>query len=86
MTWRSTAAYARAVGWSVAITRPPASGTTRRTSVSRVSAARSTEATHSPSGSSAVRHACATWSWVSGSPSRALISSPALVRQRIWPL
>jgi hypothetical protein len=69
----------------VAITMAPASGTVRRTSVSRRSAAASTDGIHSPSGFSAVRHACAVMSLVSGSPRRALISSPALVRQRIDP-
>ena len=34
---------------------------------------------------SAVRHAWPVMSFVSGSPRRALTSSPALVRQRIWP-
>ena len=79
------AAYARAESWSVAMTRPPASGTCRRTSVSRVSAAASTERIQSPVGSSAVRSACALRSWVSGSPSRAAISSPARVRHCISP-
>ena len=61
----------------------PASGTLRRTSVRRRSAAASTAGIHSPFGSSAVRHACAVMSFVSASPRRALTSSPALVRQRI---
>ncbi len=65
----SRAAYARAESWSVAMTRPPASGTCRRTSVSRRSAAASTDGIHSPDGSSAVRSACAARSLVSGSPS-----------------
>ena len=77
----SSAAYARAESWSVAITRPPASGTWRRTSVSRRSAAASTDGIHSPAGSSAVRSACALRSLVIGSPSRAATSSPARVRQ-----
>ena len=79
-------AYARASVWSVAMIIAPASGTTRRTSVRRRSAAASTLGIHSPFGSSAVRQACAVMSLVSGSPRRALISSPALVRQRIEPL
>ena len=79
-------AYARASVWSVAMTMAPASGMARRTSDSRRSAAASTLGIHSPFGSRAVRHACAVMSLVSGSPSRALISSPALVRQRIEPL
>ena len=82
---RSTAAYALAWAWSVAMTSPAASGTPRRTSDRRVSAACSTAGTHSPVGSRAVRQACAVMSWVSGSPRRALTSSPARVRQRIWP-
>ena len=73
-------AYARAESWSVAMTRPPASGTWRRTSESRLSAADSTEGIHEPCGSSAVRSAWAVRSLVSGSPSRAAISSPARVR------
>ena len=52
-----------------------------RCPVSRRSAAASTAGIHSPPGSSAVRHARAVCSAVSGSPSRAVISSPALVRQ-----
>ncbi len=52
---------------------------------SRASAARSTCGIQSPAGSSAVRHACATRSWVIGSPRRAASSSPALVRQRVSP-
>jgi hypothetical protein len=79
-------AYERADSWSVAMTRPPASGMPLRTSVSRVSAARSTLGIHSPLASSAVRHAWAVASLVIGSPSFAAISSPALVRQRILPL
>ena len=63
------------------MTRPPASGTCRRTSVRRVSAAASTAGIHDPAGSSAVRSACACRSLVSGSPSRAATSSPARVRQ-----
>ena len=84
-TRRSSAAYARAVSWSPAITRPAASGIARRTSVRRRSAASSTRWIHSPAGSSAVRHACVTWSFVIGVPSVAVISSPALVRQCISP-
>ncbi len=57
-----------------------------RTSVSRWSAARSTAGIHSPRGSSAVRQAWLTASLVMGSPRRAAISSPALVRQRMLPL
>ena len=85
LTRRSTAAYARAVSWSPAITRPAASGIARRTSVRRLSAASSTRWIHSPAGSSAVRHACATWSFVIGVPSVAMTSSPARVRQCISP-
>ena len=48
---------------------------------SRLSAAASTAGIHSPPGSSAVRQARAVCSAVSGSPRRAVISSPALVRQ-----
>ena len=65
----SCAAYARASWWSEAITRPPASGTLRRTSLSRWSAARSTDGIHSPAGSSAVRQAEAVMSFVAASPS-----------------
>jgi hypothetical protein len=78
-------AYARATVWSVAITRPPASGMPCRTSVSRRSAACSTAGIHSPVGSSAVRHAEEVMSFVLSSPSFASISSPALVRHRMWP-
>jgi hypothetical protein len=67
------------------MTSPPASGMPRRTSVSRVSAASSTRGTHSPSGSSAVRQAWASWSGSIGVPSVPVISSPARVRQRISP-
>ena len=81
----SSAAYARAESWSVAMTRPPASGTCRRTSLSRRSAASSTAGTQAPSTSRAVRSACADWSLVSGSPSRAATSSPARVRHATWP-
>jgi hypothetical protein len=62
-----------------------ASCTDLRTSVSRLSAARSTDCIQLPAGSSAVRQAWLTASCVIGSPSEAAISSPALVRQRIWP-
>ena len=58
---RSSVAYARASAWSLAITSPPASGMPRRTSVSRLSAASSTRMIHAPSGSSAVRQACASY-------------------------
>ena len=84
-TCLSRAAYARAESWSVAMTRPPASGTCRRTSVSRVSAAASTDGIQAPAGSRAVRRAWALRSWVSGSPSRAATSSPARVRHCISP-
>jgi hypothetical protein len=57
-TPRIILAYARAVSWSVAITMPPASGTPRRTSVSRLSAAEITWRIQSPLGSSAARQAC----------------------------
>ncbi len=57
-----------------------------RTSVSRLSAAASTLGIQSPVGASAVRQACPMASLVIGSPSRAAISSPALVRQRMFPL
>jgi hypothetical protein len=50
-----------------------------------LSAAASTDGIHSPVGFSAVRQACPIMSLVIGSPSRAAISSPALVRQRIAP-
>ena len=79
------AAYALAWVWLEAMTSPPASSTWRRTSVRRRSAAASTAGIHSPLGSSAVRHACATKSFVIGSPRRASSSSPALVRQRMLP-
>jgi hypothetical protein len=81
----SSLAYSRALSWSVAITRPAASGTSRRTSVSRRSAATNTVWIQSPAGSSAVRQACACMSLVSGSPSRAATSSPALVRHAMSP-
>ena len=81
----SSPAYARAFSWSEAMTRPPASGTWRRTSASRLSAAASTAGIHDPAGSSAVRSACACMSLVSGSPRRAATSSPARVRQVISP-
>ncbi len=79
-------AYARADSWSVAMTRPPASGMPLRTSVSRLSAAASTLGIQSPVGESAVRQAWPMASLVIGSPSRAATSSPALVRQRMLPL
>jgi hypothetical protein len=85
LIFRSSPAYARAVSWSPAITRPPASGIARLTSVSRLSAASSTRLIHIPEGSSAVRHACAIWSLVIGVPRVAVISSPARVRQCISP-
>ncbi len=83
---RMSLAYARAESWSEAMTSAPASGMAFRTSVSRWSAARSTAGIHSPRGSSAVRQAWLMASFVMGSPSRAAISSPALVRQRMLPL
>ncbi|CAM5589044.1 hypothetical protein SBADM41S_06313 [Streptomyces badius] len=79
-------AYARAESWSVAMTSPPASGMPLRTSVSRLSAAARTLGIHSPVGASAVRQAWPMASLVIGSPSRAAISSPAFVRQRMLPL
>jgi hypothetical protein len=57
----------------------------RRTSLSRVFAARSTEGIQSPLGSSAVRQACEVMSFVLPSPRRASISSPAFDFQRICP-
>ncbi len=68
------------------MTRPPASGTVRRTSLSRLSAPASTAGIHSPVGFSAVRQAWEVTSLVTAaSPSEAAISSPPLVRQRICP-
>jgi hypothetical protein len=64
---------------------PPASGTCWRFCCSRVSAAAITAGIHSPAGFNAVRHARAVCSAVSGSPSRAACSSPALSRQRASP-
>ncbi len=52
---RRIVAIPRACSWSVAITSPPASGCSRRTSSSRAFAARSTVGSHSPSSESAVR-------------------------------
>lgn len=83
---RISLAYERAESWSEAMTRPPASGMDLRTSVRRWSAARRTLGIQSPFASSAVRQACETASLVIGSPRRAAISSPALVRQRMLPL
>lgn len=83
---RISLAYARAESWSAAMTSPPASGMPFLTSVSRWSAARSTFGIQSPRASSAVRQACEMASLVIGSPRRAAISSPALVRQRMLPL
>ncbi len=72
--------------WSVAMTSPPASGIPpERSWVRRVSAACRTAGIQSPLGSRAVFHAREVCSAVSGSPSRAVISSPALVRQLAWP-
>ncbi len=68
------------------MTSPPASGIDLRTSVSRVSAARSTLGIQSPRGSRAVRHAWEMASLVIGSPSLASSSSPALLRHRMLPL
>ena len=82
---RSSAAYWRACAWSVAITRPPASGTVWRTCVSRTSALRSTCWIHSPPGSSAVRQAPFVMSFVSPWPRVARISSPIDVRHCIVP-
>ena len=64
---------------------PPASGTWSRSCRSRVSAAAITAGIHSPAGFSAVRHARAVCSALSGSPRRAACSSPALSRQRASP-
>jgi hypothetical protein len=64
---------------------PPASGTCRRFCSSRRSAAAMTAGIHSPAGLSAVRQARAVCSALSGSPSRAECSSPALSRQRDSP-
>ena len=83
----SVVAYSRAVFWSVAMTIPAASGIPpARFCVNRRSAACSTAGTQSPAGSSAVRQAAAVASRVSGSPSVAVISSPARVRQVALPL
>lgn len=86
VTFLRILAYSRADSWSVAMTRPPASGMPLRTSVSRLSAAERTFGIQSPVGDSAVRQACPIASLVMGSPRRAAISSPALVRQRMFPL
>jgi hypothetical protein len=82
----SSFAYARAVGWSLAMTRPPASVIPcSRRRERRASAALSTCGIQSPRWSRAVRQACAMRSLVIGSPSRAASSSPALVRHRVSP-
>ena len=82
----SSFAYARAVCWSLAMTRPPASVMPcSRSRESRASAARSTCGIQSPRWSSAVRQAWAIRSLVIGSPRRAASSSPALVRHRVSP-
>ncbi|GAB3872793.1 hypothetical protein GCM10027610_138830 [Dactylosporangium cerinum] len=81
-----TFAYALAAVWSLAMTRPPASGMPpERRTCRRASAARRTCCIQSPVGSSAVRQACEMRSWVIGSPRRAASSSPAEVRQRVSP-
>ena len=86
VTCSSSFAYERATCWSLAMTRPPASGMPlARSTLSRASAARSTCGIQSPAGSSAVRHAWAIRSCVIGSPRRAASSSPAFVRQRVSP-
>ncbi len=82
---RSSCAYWRAWAWSVATTRPPASGTVCRTWPSRTSALRSTCWIHAPPGSSAVRQAPFVMSFVSPWPSVAFISSPIDVRHCIVP-
>lgn len=76
-----SAAYARAVVVFDAMTNPPASGTWVRICSSRVCAARRTAGIQSPCGSSAVRHALAVCSALSGSPRRAAYP-PALSFQR----
>ena len=82
VTSRRISAYARAAVWSDAMTSPPASAMPPlRCPVSRRSAAARTAGIHSPPASRAVRQARAVCSAVSGSPSRAVNSSPALVRQ-----
>ena len=58
---RSNRAMPRAWSWSMAITRPPASGCSARMRVSRSWAARSASGSHSPSSESAVRNRCAAW-------------------------
>ena len=90
-TWPVTrctiAAYARAASWSLASTRPAASGIPfSRRCVRRSSMAAMTCGTHSPPGSSAVRQAVASTAFVDSPVSEALMTSPALLRQRETPV
>ena len=72
--------------WFEAMTSPPASGdVASHLGEPAVGGRAAPPASTRPSGSSAVRQACAMRSLVIGSPSRAASSSPALVRQRMLP-
>ena len=73
----AASAMPRAWSWSMAITRPPASGWWRRTSARRSTASRSTVGSHSPSSDSAVRRRwLASW-FASGSSKVASCTAPS---------
>ena len=78
-------AIPRACSWSVAITSPPASGCSRRTSVRRSFAARRTLGSHSPSSESAVRSRWLARSRSSRSSNVAEWMEPSGACHSIWP-
>ena len=83
VTCSTIAAYSRASSWSLASTRPAASGTPlSRRWVMRSSMAAMTCGTQRPFGFSAVRHAVASVRFVPASVSEAAMTSPALFRHR----
>ena len=82
----SRSAMPRACSWSVAMTRPPAFGCSRRTSISRVLAARSTVGSQSPSSERAVRRRWLARTASSGSSKLAACIDPSGADHSMLPL
>ena len=82
---RIMSAMPLAWSWSMAITRPPASGSTARIAVSRSWALRSTVGSHWPSSERAVRRRCAARAASRASSKLAATSSPVGATHSISP-
>ena len=81
----SSDAMPRACSWSMAITRPPASGCSWRISRSRSFAARSTLGSQSPSSDNAVRRRWLARAAPRGSSNVAACSDPSGADHSMWP-